>query len=545
MLPGNRIVAINFFGVSSAPVIPEDAHEIRLPYSAHTLFAGKYFRALWGAPSCRELQIYVPTVRFLRYRFFVELGAFLVRAQERRLVDSHGRSFRISYGGLVLRFIRMLLEFVTLPFLILLSHSVLLGLEFCRPRERRAANQKNQRMLYLFLPFDFASEKVLGGAGAHMRGALEGLRDRGVKVSVISSQRRENFPSAVDAVTTVLPWRWGEHVPNVPIILYNARVFLKAWKLLRKKRPAFIYQRHLLFNVSGLLLSRALRRSLVLEYNCSEIWMVEHWGRGWTFLMHLARWMERVNIRSAELLVVVSERVREELLARGVPSERILVNPNGANPKTFHPGIEGRSVRERYGISQNNIVAGFIGTFSVWHGVEVLAKAVRQAVAAFPDVRFLLIGDGPLWTSVKEQVNRDGCEAHVTFTGRVPSAEVPAHLGACDILLSPHVQNPDGSPFFGSPTKLFEYMAMGKAVVASGIEQLAQVLEHERTALLVPPGNPEALARSIVRLARDKELRLRLGSSARDHVVKHYTWDRHVARILDRVRKMGWLDFFP
>jgi glycosyltransferase involved in cell wall biosynthesis len=68
------------------------------------------------------------------------------------------------------------------------------------------------------------------------------------------------------------------------------------------------------------------------------------------------------------------------------------------------------------------------------------------------------------------------------------------------------------------------------------------VLAHEKTALLVPPNDLEALAQAIVRLSRDKDLRLRLGSSARDHVVKHYTWDKHVARILDRVRKMGWLD---
>jgi glycosyltransferase involved in cell wall biosynthesis len=360
-----------------------------------------------------------------------------------------------------------------------------------------------------------------------------------MEVSVITSQPRQYFPGDVVSVETVLPWRWGEHVPNIPIVLYNLRVLQRGWRLFRKSRPAFLYQRHLLFNISGLLLSRVLGVPLILEYNGSEVWMVERWGRGWTYFMHLARWMENLNIRLADMLVVVSDHVCKEVLDKGVPPERVLVNFNGVNPRVFHPQVGGSAVRDRYGISRDTLVAGFIGTFSFWHGVEVLAKAVRQAVAAVPNLHFLFIGDGPLLDSVKEQIVSDGCEAHVTFTGRVPSEEAPAHLAACDILLSPHVQNPDGSPFFGSPTKLFEYMAMGRAIAASGIEQLAQVLEHERTALLVPPDDPEALARSVVRLASNKQLRLRLGRSARDHVVKHYTWDGHVARILDRVRNIG------
>lgn len=534
------VVAVNFLDSAMPGHSSSENYEIRLSYGARTLLSGAYFRALWGAPSCQELRIYVPTFQFLYYRFFIELGAFFVRAKKRWLVDLHGQRLALSRGRLAAGLFWMLVDIVTFPLVVFFSYIVLLVLELCKGRRVRVrSGEPDGGIGYLFLPFDFAWEGVVGGAGAHMRGVLEGLRDRGMKASVISSQQREDFPSGVDAVTTVLPWRWGEHILNVPVILYNARVFRKTWKLFRKRRPSLVYQRHLLFNISGLLLARVLRRPFILEYNGSEIWVVKHWGPGWMFLMHLARWMERVNIRSAELLVVVSERVREELLTRGVPSERILINPNGANFREFRPEIDGSAVRDRYGISRNTVVAGFIGTFGFWHGVEVLAKAVRRAAEAVPNLHFLFIGDGPLLNSVKEQIASDGCEARVTFTGRVPSEEAPAHLAACDILLSPHVQNPDGSPFFGSPTKLFEYLAMGRAVVASGIEQLAQVLEHERTALLVPPGDPEVLARSIVRLARDKELRLRLGSSARDHVVKHYTWDKHVARILDRVRNMG------
>ncbi len=83
------------------------------------------------------------------------------------------------------------------------------------------------------------------------------------------------------------------------------------------------------------------------------------------------------------------------------------------------------------------------------------------------------------------------------FTGSLPREKVVEYLDASDILVSPHIPMPDGSRFFGSPTKLFEYMAMGKGIVASRLEQLAEVLEHDQTALLVTPGNVEELAEAI------------------------------------------------
>ena len=83
------------------------------------------------------------------------------------------------------------------------------------------------------------------------------------------------------------------------------------------------------------------------------------------------------------------------------------------------------------------------------------------------------------------------------FTGALPHDKVAEYLDAADILVSPHIPMPDGSRFFGSPTKLFEYMAMGKAIVASRLEQLAEILEHDRTAWLVTPGNTEELAEAI------------------------------------------------
>jgi glycosyltransferase involved in cell wall biosynthesis len=93
----------------------------------------------------------------------------------------------------------------------------------------------------------------------------------------------------------------------------------------------------------------------------------------------------------------------------------------------------------------------------------------------------------------------------------VPQEEGPAYLAACDVLVATHVPNPDGSKFFGSPTKLFEYMATGRGIVASRLGQIAEVLEHGRTALLTEPGSPDALAEALARMVHDERLRAELG----------------------------------
>jgi glycosyltransferase involved in cell wall biosynthesis len=91
---------------------------------------------------------------------------------------------------------------------------------------------------------------------------------------------------------------------------------------------------------------------------------------------------------------------------------------------------------------------------------------------------------------------------------------------------------PGGTPFFGSPTKLFEYMAMGKAIAASALDQIADVLEHGRTALLVRPGDPNDLEEAIQRLAGDPQLRIELGRNSRETALTRHTWRQNARRVL-------------
>lgn len=151
------------------------------------------------------------------------------------------------------------------------------------------------------------------------------------------------------------------------------------------------------------------------------------------------------------------------------------------------------------------------------------------------NIHFLLIGDGPLKSDMEKRI---GHYENVTFTGQVPYSDIQYYLAICDILVSPHNPQADGREFFGSPTKLYEYMAMGKGIVASDLGQIGQVLENGKTAILVEPGNVEELVDGMLKLVKDKELRKNLGLNAREKVIAEHTWKRNVEKVIEALSSL-------
>jgi glycosyltransferase involved in cell wall biosynthesis len=150
-----------------------------------------------------------------------------------------------------------------------------------------------------------------------------------------------------------------------------------------------------------------------------------------------------------------------------------------------------------------------------------------------------MIGDGLTMPQVRASLDRHGVSDRAVLTGLVPQEDGAAHLAACDLLISPHVPNRDGTPFIGSPTKVFEYMAMGKGIIASELDQIGEILSHGKTAWMVDPGDVDGLVTGIEHLLLDESLALRLGETARREVVAKYTWKEHTRRIVERLAISG------
>lgn len=368
----------------------------------------------------------------------------------------------------------------------------------------------------------------VGGASSHINGFVNAALNDGARIRFISNDEI----AGLDQTRTPLQIIWPEPIGSTRAVfdLRNSLLFTRAAvREISQNPPDFIYQRYGRFGWAGVEASLTTGRPLFLEYNGSEVWVGQHWDK--VGMLGLLGRCERLNLNAAAKIFVVSEVERHNLLHAGIADDKIVVNPNGVDVETFRPGIGGDEERNKLGISEDETLVGFIGTFGPWHGVLALAEAITL-IPNDANIRFLLIGGGSLRGEVEALLRKAGATDRVIFAGTVAHDRVPVMLDACDVLVSPHVPLADGSPFFGSPTKLFEYMAMGKGIVASRLGQIGDVLQDEETALLVEPGDTKELSTAIQRLARSRELRERLGTAARNAAIARYTWSHNAARVL-------------
>ena len=416
------------------------------------------------------------------------------------------------------------------------------------------SREEPDTFFYFRTGYSFGGTLLAGGSVGHVAGVVNGLLRRRKRVVVFAADRPPMLSDRAEIVRTAIP-------PGMafPLVLnqcrYQANLARAALAASRTIRPSVVYERTALLHISGLVVSRRLRVPLICEYNGSAPWVAKNWGQGCRFY-RLARWSELVCLRHAKKVVVVSEPLRDELVGRGIAPEKIIVYPNGVDPDVFDPSrfsqASRNELRRGLGIGPAARVVGFIGTMSQWHGVDVLAEMLTSVVdsewVARHDVHFLLIGDGPLMSDLTRSV--DGCRRsdRVHFTGLVPQAQAPQYLAASDILIAPH--NPPmygAGKFHGSPTKVFEYMSMGKGIVASNLAQLGDILQpatkagdiiagkadcSESLAVLIEPGNAEDLCVGIRTLVERPQLCEQMGKRAREKVLQHYTWDHHVQHIL-------------
>lgn len=402
-----------------------------------------------------------------------------------------------------------------------------------------------------------------GGSVAHTAGVIEGFLTHGYEVDFTSMER----PVAVISnprlkSTTIMP-QATYVIPRELNHFHQNSAFIDAVTPLFKERHRFIYQRMSLGNFAGVVLSRRFGLPLVLEYNGSEQWLAKNWGTPLVFETMVMR-AEEICLKHANLIVTVSDTLKKGLIERGIEPDRVVAVPNGVNTKVFDSNRfandQKETLRKRYGISRNALVVTFVGTFGPWHGAEVLAKSVVELVMTMPgwversNLHFMLIGDGARRSVVESIVREPRIRKFVTIVGLIDQEEAPLHLAASDILVSPHVKNPDGSPFFGSPTKLFEYLAAGRPIIGSDLNQIADVLAgcpyvdelkddkwtstSNACGILVRPEDTSELIAAIKFLAEHAEWRIAAGQNARHRALTRYSWDKHVETIIDGIEKM-------
>lgn len=314
-------------------------------------------------------------------------------------------------------------------------------------------------------------------------------------------------------------------------LAYNLPAFFAlAWAILRFK-PDFIYERYALSTFAGLLAAKVFRKPFILEVNAPLSLEMKQHDR--LIFERLAQWIEDWLCRNATKTIVVSTPMRETFERRGIGPEHFVVMPNGVDRAEFNPGVSGADVRRQYELD-GAFVVGFVGWIRPWHGVDMMLDALASLQDELPELHLLIVGDGPALPDLKQQARALNIESRVRFTGPVSSDAVARHIAAMDVAVQPDVTE------YASPIKLFEYLAMGKAVIAPAKANISEIVTQGETALLFAPRDTAMLAAHMRTLCHDRARVAALGvAGSRLIDARGYHWQGNARRVIDLVRTRG------
>ncbi|MGH2538033.1 MAG: glycosyltransferase family 4 protein [Candidatus Promineifilaceae bacterium] len=291
-----------------------------------------------------------------------------------------------------------------------------------------------------------------------------------------------------------------------------------------------IHERYNLLALGGALASKRLKIPYVLEVNADLLeerraqGAAEHGVRG-LFAVRSTRYC----FNTAQRIISVSSQLKEHLVRTWkVDPAKITVLPNAANIEAFSRTYDAGPIRRQLSLTHEPVVM-FVGGFYIWHDLPLLVRSFSKVIEKVPNARLVLVGDGRTRAEVGQLIVDMGLERAVIMAGVVAHQQVPALLAAADVAAAPNTLFFDGHG--GSPLKIFEYMAAGKAIVASRVGQVADLIQDDNNGMLIEPGDTDGFANAIVSLLIDPLKRGRLGRQARQSASKQHTWEQYAGRL--------------
>jgi glycosyltransferase involved in cell wall biosynthesis len=362
------------------------------------------------------------------------------------------------------------------------------------------------------------------GQAVHLDALVAALRREGHEVLVVGPRSYEHASFGGEgrglAILRRLCPAMGYELLE---LAYNV---LGIWRLLRahrRFRAELVYERYNLFFFGGLALKWLCRVPFYLEINAPLA--EERAAHGDLSLKRLALFLERNVWRRADHVYPVTGVLADHAVAAGVSREVITVNQNGVDPGQY------AAITPYEPIGEQAITLGFVGFLRTWHGIDTVISLLSE-ISLRQDLRLLIVGDGPAAPELLRQVSALKLNGKVKFLGLVPRERLANVVRGFDIALQPK------SVPYASPLKLFEYMALGRAIIAPNQPNIREILTHERNALLFEPDNVSSFREAVTRLAADASLRRTLGTRARQDIIdQDYTWTGNARRIVESYRR--------
>jgi PEP-CTERM/exosortase A-associated glycosyltransferase len=302
-------------------------------------------------------------------------------------------------------------------------------------------------------------------------------------------------------------------------------------EIVREKKPDLIHAHSPVLNaIPALRVGR--RFGIPVVYEVRAFWedaAIDHGtARHGGLRYRLSRAVETYAMRRADAVTTICEGLRKDIVARGIPGERVTVIPNAVDVNAFKfCDAPDESLRSELGLAGKSVI-GFVGSFYAYEGLDLLIGAMPRILAARPDARALLVGGGPQETMLKVMARRLGVERNVLFTGRVPHSEVQRYYGLIDVLVYP--RRSIRLTELVTPLKPLEAMAQGHVLVASDVGGHRELIDDRETGMLFRAGSSEALADAVLRMLEQRSEWSALRTRARRFVEGERTWRRSVER---------------
>ncbi len=393
------------------------------------------------------------------------------------------------------------------------------------------------------------------GASVHIQELVRAWRARGAHVEIFAVRRGDDVPQDLADVPVHVVKVGGSGLAPAERERAQQHAAAELARQVCSFAPDYVHERYSLFSEVLPVVRRQTRAATILEVNAPLI----DEQRVHRVLIHEPEAQDALiaQVNAADVVACVSDPVADWVRERvpGAPHASVIVVPNGVDTDRIQPVTPD--------LSGDPIVV-FVGTLKPWHGVEDLLTAAwltrtigaevavgsvdpgehseRADDPGWPDVRWRirLIGDGPQRAALEAQADEDGLD--VEFVGAVPPEQVPAALDGALVAVAPY---PDSGDHYFSPLKVFEYGAAGLPVVASRIGQIPRIVEGGRTGLLVPPGDPLALAEAIDALVADPVLAQRMGAAARARMTAGHTWGHVLEATLAPLSERSGTSLWP
>jgi glycosyltransferase involved in cell wall biosynthesis len=308
-------------------------------------------------------------------------------------------------------------------------------------------------------------------------------------------------------------------------------------------KPTVLYVRHHPFTPIPTVIARILRVPSLLEVNAALDDFVEIWNPPKPVTSIVLK-TTAASLRAASAVIAVAHELVEHVQQDcGIKPVKFHVIENGVNTDLFRP-LDTGECRQRLGLRQDARIVTYVGTLSAAHGLDTLLDACEQLVQAKGhEIQTLIVGEGVLRTHIERTISEKGLKDHVTLVGQVPLEDVPQYMCAGDVCVATFAECVATAGGF-SPLKVYEYMACGRALVASDFSCFSDLVTEGPCGLVTEPGDATALSQAVLRLLENPAEAEQMGRRGRELVEKRFTWDiatDKIVRIMTELnRGKGW-----